>query len=252
MDAYTQYLIICPLLFLGGFVDSIAGGGGLITLPAYLLAGLPPHLALGTNKFSSAMGTTISTARLALNGFIKLRPALICIAGAFIGSSIGSRLALLISDEIFNKLLIIVLPIAAFYVMRNKGLSQDPESYVDKTDSRTPLRIAVIAFFIGGYDGFYGPGAGTFLLLALTGWAALDVRNAAGLTKAANLTSNIAALITFILSGNVDYQLGLAGAVCNIAGAYIGAGMVLTKANKIVKPLIIVVLALLFIKIITK
>ena len=158
MDAYTQYFIICPLLFLGGFVDSIAGGGGLITLPAYLLAGLPPHLALGTNKFSSAMGTTISTARLALNGFIKLRPALICIAGAFIGSSIGSRLALLISDEIFNKLLIIVLPIAAFYVMRNKGLSQDPESYVDKTDSRTPLRIAVIAFFIGGYDGFYGPG----------------------------------------------------------------------------------------------
>ena len=98
-----------------------------------------------------------------------------------------------------------MLPIAAFYVMRNKGLSQDPNSYVDKTDGKTPLRIAVIAFFIGGYDGFYGPGAGTFLLLALTGWAMLDVRNAAGLTKAANLTSNIAALITFILSNNVDY-----------------------------------------------
>ena len=126
MDSYTQYLIICPLLFLGGFVDSIAGGGGLITLPAYLLAGLPPHLALGTNKFSSAIGTSVSTARLALNGFIKLRPALICIVGAFIGSSIGSRLTLLISDEVFNKLLIIVLPIAAFYVMRNKGLSQAP------------------------------------------------------------------------------------------------------------------------------
>lgn len=149
-------------------------------------------------------------------------------------------------------MLIIVLPIAAFYVMRNKGLSQDPNSYVDKTDGKTPLRIAVIAFFIGGYDGFYGPGAGTFLLLALTGWAMLDVRNAAGLTKAANLTSNIAALITFILSNNVDYQLGLAGAVCNFIGAYIGAGMVLTKANKIVKPLIIVVLTLLFIKIVTK
>ena len=86
MDAYTQYFIICPLLFLGGFVDSIAGGGGLITLPAYLLAGLPPHLALGTNKFSSAIGTSISTARLALNGFIKLRPALICIVGAFISN----------------------------------------------------------------------------------------------------------------------------------------------------------------------
>ena len=79
------YLIVCPLLFLAGFVDSIAGGGGLISLPAYLLAGLPPHLALGTNKFSSAMGTTISTVRFALNGFIPVRPALLCVTMAFIG-----------------------------------------------------------------------------------------------------------------------------------------------------------------------
>ena len=143
----------------------------------------------------------------------------------------------------------LVLGMAA--MTENSVMAQQAVSSA-QPDGKTPLRIAVIAFFIGGYDGFYGPGAGTFLLLALTGWAMLDVRNAAGLTKAANLTSNIAALITFILSSNVDYQLGLAGAVCNFIGAYIGAGMVLTKANKIVKPLIIVVLALLFIKIVTK
>jgi uncharacterized membrane protein YfcA len=77
------YLIVCPLLFLAGFVDSIAGGGGLISLPAYLLAGLPAHLALGTNKFSSCLGTTISTARFALNGYIKLRPAMLCVYHGF-------------------------------------------------------------------------------------------------------------------------------------------------------------------------
>ncbi len=159
MDAYTQYFIICPLLFLGGFVDSIAGGGGLITLPAYLLAGLPPHLALGTNKFSSAIGTSVSTARLAINGFIKLRPALICIAGAFIGSSIGSRLTLLISDEIFNKLLIIVLPIAAFYVMRNKGLSQDPNS---RRTAKRRCGLLSLHFSSAGTTAFTAPGQARF------------------------------------------------------------------------------------------
>ena len=96
MDSFTSYLIVIPLLFLAGFVDSIAGGGGLISLPAYFLAGLPAHLALGTNKFSSTCGTTISTIRFAMNGFIRPRLALICIVDDVTGSSIGFRLALLV------------------------------------------------------------------------------------------------------------------------------------------------------------
>lgn len=249
MDTYQTYLIVCPLLFLAGFVDSIAGGGGLISLPAYLLAGLPPHLALGTNKFSSTMGTTISTVRFALNGFIQLRPALLCILMAFIGSTIGSRLALLVSENVVKNLMIIVLPIVAFYVLRNKKLGSDAGMVETLPDKRALLITSAAALFIGCYDGFYGPGTGTFLLLILTGAARLGMRTSAGLTKATNLASNVAALLTFILNAKVYYPLAIAGAVFNILGNYVGSGMVMNNAKRIVKPIIIFVLILLFVKI---
>lgn len=249
MDTYFAYLIIVPLLFLAGFVDAIAGGGGLISLPAYILAGLSPHMALGTNKFSSAMGTTIATVRFALNGFIRWRLAVICIIGALTGSTIGSRLALMLSDKFVTHMMIVVLPIVAFYVLRDKKLSQAPSLTEPEPAAKTPFICGATALIVGCYDGFYGPGTGTFLLLILTGWAKLGIRTAAGLTKATNLSSNIAALVTFLLSGNVYFPLAIAGALANIAGNYIGAGMVMHNANKIVKPIIIVVLALLFAKI---
>ena len=243
------YLIVCPLLFLAGFVDSIAGGGGLISLPAYLLAGLPAHLALGTNKFSSCLGTTISTVRFALNGYIKLRPAMLCVIMAFIGSSIGSRLALMVSENVVKNLMIVVLPIVAFYVLRNKKLSSEEAMIEVIPDKKALMIVASAALFIGCYDGFYGPGTGTFLLLILTGVAKLGLRTSAGLTKATNLASNAAALLTFVLNAKVYYPLAIAGAIFNILGNYIGAGMVMSDAKKYVKPIIIIVLIMLFIKI---
>lgn len=249
MDLFIAYLVIIPLLFLAGFVDSIAGGGGLISLPAYILAGLTPHMALGTNKFSSSMGTTIATIRFALNGFIRIRLAIICIIGALIGSTIGSHLALMLSDKIVTHMMIVVLPLVAFYVLRDKKLGQIPSSQEPEPGPKTPFICGITALIIGCYDGFYGPGTGTFLLLILTGWAKLGIRTAAGLTKATNLSSNIAALVTFLISGNVYFPLAIAGAIANIAGNYTGAGMVMSNANRIVRPIIIIVLTLLFLKI---
>ena len=249
MDSLTSYLIVVPLLFLAGFVDSIAGGGGRISLPAYVLAGLPPHLALGTNKFSSTCGTTISTVRFALNGVIRPRLALICVAGAILGSSIGSRLALLVAEGVIAKLMLVILPVVAFYVLRNKKLTQKPGDTEPEPDHTVPWKCAVTSLLIGAYDGFYGPGTGTFLLLILTGWCKLGLRTAAGLTKASNLSSNIAALATFLLTGNVYFPLALAGAAANICGNYVGSGMVLKDAGRVVKPIIILVLVLLFAKI---
>lgn len=243
------YLIVCPLLFLAGLVDSIAGGGGLISLPAYLLAGLPPHLALGTNKFSSTMGTTVSTVRFALNGYVKPRMALVCVIMAFIGSTIGSHLALLVSETVVKDLMIVVLPIVAFYVLRNKKLSSEEAMLETRASARSVYIAGTAALIVGCYDGFYGPGTGTFLLLILTGWAKFGLRTAAGLTKVTNLTSNVAALITFLLNAKVYFPLAIAGAVFNILGNYIGSGMMLSNAKKYVRPIIIVVLALLFIKI---
>ncbi|MBO6058947.1 MAG: TSUP family transporter, partial [Bacteroidaceae bacterium] len=124
MISITTYLIVCPLLFLAGFVDSIAGGGGLISLPAYLLAGLPIHNALGTNKFSSCCGTMISVARFLKNGMVNLKLALPAVACGLTGSTIGAKLSMSIPEKALMTMLLVVLPVAAFCVL-NKKLFKD-------------------------------------------------------------------------------------------------------------------------------
>ena len=245
-----QFIIVCPMVFLAGFVDAIAGGGGLISLPAYLIAGVPTHMALGTNKMSSMMGTAIATGRFAKNGYIQFKKVVWFIMAALIGSSIGSNLTLLVSDKILQYMMIVILPIVAFYVMRNKKMGDD--SLAGTLPERKSFLIALAsALLIGIYDGFYGPGTGTFLLLVFTGAAKMDTRSASAQTKVINLSSNIAALVTFIIAGNVYYPLGLAAAACSVAGNYLGSGLVVHDGQKIVRPVVLVVLGILFIKILT-
>mgnify|MGYP000096239130 CR=1 FL=1 len=245
-----QFIIVCPMVFLAGFVDAIAGGGGLISLPAYLIAGVPTHMALGTNKMSSMMGTAIATGRFAKNGYIQFKKVVWFIVAALIGSSIGSNLTLLVSDKILQYMMIVILPIVAFYVMRNKKMGDD--SLAGTLPERKSFLIALAsALIIGIYDGFYGPGTGTFLLLVFTGAAKMDTRSASAQTKVINLSSNIAALVTFIIAGNVYYPLGLAAAACSVAGNYLGSGLVVHDGQKIVRPVVLVVLGILFIKILT-
>lgn len=244
------YLIVCPLVFLAGLIDSIAGGGGLISLPAFMIAGVPPHMALGTNKLSSTMGTTVSTIRYGRNGFIRGKLAVTASAAALIGSPIGANLSLLVSEKVIRNMMIVILPIVAYYVLRNKNMGEGED--IDTLPESQVLVIAVIAaFVIGIYDGFYGPGTGTFLILILTGVAKMGIKKASGLTKVINLSSNIAALVTFVINGKVMYSLGLAAAAFCIMGHYLGSGMVVHNGQKIVRPIVLVVLAILFLKIIT-
>lgn len=244
------YLIVCPLVFLAGLIDSIAGGGGLISLPAFMIAGVPPHMALGTNKLSSTMGTTVSTIRYGRNGFIRGKLAVTASAAALIGSPIGANLSLLVSEKVIRNMMIVILPIVAYYVLRNKNMGEGED--IDTLPESQVLVIAVIAaFVIGIYDGFYGPGTGTFLILILTGMAKMGIKKASGLTKVINLSSNIAALVTFVINGKVMYSLGLAAAAFCIMGHYLGSGMVVHNGQKIVRPIVLVVLAILFLKIIT-
>lgn len=245
-----SYLIVCPLVFLAGFIDSIAGGGGLISLPAFLIAGVPPHMALGTNKLSSTMGTTVSTIRYGKNGFIHGKIAIAASVAALIGSPIGANLSLLVSESVIKNMMIVILPIVAYYVLRNKNMGAGEG--IDSLPENRVVAIAIMAaFVVGMYDGFYGPGTGTFLILILTGVAKMNIQKASGLTKVINLSSNIAALVTFIINGKVMYPLGFAAAVFCIGGHYIGSGMVVNNGQKIVRPIVLVVLTILFIKIIT-
>ena len=242
------FLIVCPFLFLAGLVDAIGGGGGLISLPAYLIAGLPVHQAIATNKLSSACGTTLATARFIRNRLVNFRLAIPSVLAAVMGSSIGAHLSMATDEKIMRYILFIILPVSALIVL-NKKLFHDAEDDTVRLNRRTVLTAIGAAFTIGIYDGFYGPGTGTFLIIAFTVLARMSIQTANAQAKVINLTTNITSLVIFLLNGQVLIPLGLAAAVCNMAGGYIGAGLVMTKGSKIVKPIILFVLGLLLFKI---
>lgn len=243
------FLIVCPLVFLAGFVDSIGGGGGLISLPAYIFAGLPTHMAVATNKLSSALGTSLTTAKFIKEKLINFYLAVPTVICAIIGSSIGARLSLKMDEELLGIILVPVLLIAAFLVLNKKIFKDDTEA-IDKPDKRVYIVGSIAALIIGGYDGFYGPGTGTFLIIAFHVFANLNTKASNAQAKVINLTTNITSLVVFIFGGQVVWALGFAGAVCNMLGNYLGANLVISKGSKITRPIIICVLALLCIKII--
>ena len=215
-----QYLIVCPLVFLAGFVDAVAGGGGLISLPAYLIAGFPVHFAIGTNKVSSAMGTTLTTVRYTKSGFIPWKQAVFCVLFALAGSACGANLALLIDDGVFKIIMLVILPLTALYVMKGKALSGKREPF---SRLKTTLLSCTIAFIIGAYDGFYGPGTGTFLILLLTAAAHMPVTETNGVSKAINLATNISALVVFLINGKIIFAVGLVAGLFSIAGNWLGS-----------------------------
>jgi uncharacterized membrane protein YfcA len=243
----ASYFIVCPLVFLAGFVDSIAGGGGLVSLPAYLLAGVPVHFALGTNKLSSALGQTIASLRYYKNGFVDLFLCVPSIPAALAGSALGTSLTLLTNERYLQWLLIIVLPLTAFYVLRKKEMRPREPAF---SRPRAAIIAAIISFIIGGYDGFFGPGTGTFLILLYTGLARVEARTATGNAKIMNLASNISALAVFLIHGRVLLPLGLAAGVFSIAGSYIGSGLVIRRGAGVLRLFILGVLALLLVKIV--
>ena len=245
---YWQLLIICPLVFAASLIDAVAGGGGLISLPAYLIAGLPPHNAIATNKLSSSIGTVASTARFIKNKCVDWQTAIPSAILAVLGSIAGAKLILAIDDNVIRYIMLGLIPLLAFVVLRKRDL--EPETLEPVSRKRQFLIICSAALVVGMYDGFYGPGTGTFLLLAYTQLARLPLRLAAGNVKIANLASNIGSLAVFLLNGQALIPIGLISAVFAVAGHFIGAGILLKNGAKIVKPFVLTVLALLLIRLI--
>lgn len=237
---------MCPLIFVAGYIDSIAGGGGLISLPAYLIAGLPPHSAIATNKLSSSMGTSISTIRYAREGFINWKIAVVCAVSAIIGSSLGAKLSLLIDDSVLKMVMLVLIPVTAVIVLKSRGMSGETRESL--SPGKTMAVAVAVALIIGGYDGFYGPGAGTFMLLALTSVARMPIRSANGITKVINLSSNVGSLVVYLINGKVLIPLGLAAGVFGIAGNWLGSRAFSKKGAGIAKPVMLVVLAVFFVK----
>ncbi|MDR1520621.1 MAG: TSUP family transporter [Planctomycetota bacterium] len=238
--------IIYPLLFLAGFVDSIAGGGGLISISSFLAIGVPPHLALGTNKFSAFLGTGLSTLYFARRGHIKWDSAIYAFGGALIGSMAGARLVLLLDERTLAWLMLIAIPAAAILPIVRKDFGSIERKL---PPIRNIAYSLLTGFVIGGYDGFFGPGAGTFLILAFTAVLGLKLLTACGNAKAVNFASNIGAVAMFMGSGDIDYGLGVPCAACALLGNYLGARLAVKNGVKIIRPAMLFVIALLLIKI---
>lgn len=244
--ALLQYLIVCPLVGLAGFVDAIAGGGGLISLPAYLIAGLPTQAALATNKMSACMGATIAAGKYAKSGFIPWKTAIPCVLFAMLGSNLGARIVLLIDDYYFKRLMLVILPLTALYIYRSKVMAQERPAL---PFWQTAIIGSAVSFAIGVYDGFYGPGTGVFLILLLTSLAHYGLKEANGLCKAINWTTNVSSLAVFLMNGRVLLPLGLTAGLFSIAGSYLGARTFEKKGAQSVKPLMLVVVAIFFVKV---
>ncbi len=245
----TLFMVLVAFfgVFLASFLDAIAGGGGIISVPTYVLAGLPMHMALGTNKVSAALGSVASAGLYIKNRYINWKLAIPSIALALVGSSFGTRLQLMVSETYLQYLLIIVLPIVAFVVLRQRKF---PEETLAMDEKKRAAIVLVSSLIIGSYDGFYGPGTGTFLLLVYTGLAGMDIRTASGNVKLVNLSSGVGSLITAALAGKVFWELGLIATVASFAGHYLGAKLTIKNGSKIVRPVVIVALGLLVVKVV--
>ena len=236
------FAIVLPLVALAGFVDAAAGGGGLISLPAYLAAGLPAQLASGTNKMGSVFGTALATAKYAREGRIAWRAAVPAVVGALPGAALGARLLLLVPEGAAQIFLLIAVPVVAVVLFFRRDRLDAPE------EAPVPARPWV-CLLIGMYDGFVGPGTGTFLMLAFSAFCRMDLVRASGSAKLVNLASNLAAMLTFLSSGSVLVALAIPAALCSMAGNYLGASLAVHKGARFIRPLSFAVLALLLVTI---
>ncbi len=240
-------LLVCALVGLGGFVDASAGGGGLITLPAYAITGLPMHTIFAANKFSASCGATTSAFMFLRKGALDWQVALAAAVTSFLGSSLASRVVLLLPDMWLKTMVLVMIPLAAVIIFTQRKCPQEDRSGEIPLGEKL-LLSALIGLLIGGYDGLIGPGTGTFAIIAFTAILKFDLRKASGNAKILNLASNYASLATFLFAGRVPFVLAVPCGLCNVCGALLGSHFALRKGAKFIRPMMLVVMGLLLCK----
>ncbi|MBI4425556.1 MAG: TSUP family transporter [Elusimicrobia bacterium] len=238
---------LAACVFFAGVVDALAGGGGIITLPAYLAVGLPPALLLGTNKLASAIGTVASAARFWRQLRIPVRPFLPVLAASWLGSLAGARLVLHLDPAWLRPMVLVALPLlaAATYARPVWGETDASASLPPAALRNRSLGVGAA---VGAYDGFFGPGTGTFFALALSRLCGYSLLGATARAKLLNLVSNVSALAAFLLAGRVDWRLGALMGVVSVAGHSVGAHLALRRGGAAIRPAIALVCSALFVK----
>ena len=225
---------LTAIAVLTGFIDAIAGGGGLIMMPALLFAGVPPIEALGTNKLQSMFGTATAYRNFAGKGLVEWRQHKGTIALVFVGASIGVIAVQSIDPGVLRLIIPLLLIVIALYVIASPRM--DDEDAHERVGARG---YAPIAGAVGAYDGFFGPGTGSFFTASLVGLRGLGLTRATALTKLLNLTSNVASVIFFAVGGKILWLLGLSMAAGAMLGAYIGSHTAMRFGAKVIRPLLV-------------
>ncbi len=251
MISAESFIFLMIASFLAGFLDSIAGGGGLISLPAYMLTGLPMHFVYACNKFAAACGTTIATLRYYRNKMVDIPVGLTAAAGAFLCSAIAAKIVLVLNEQTLKTMLLVILPVVAAVTLMNKNMGGENLSHIFANGRKYALAF-LIGALVGFYDGLFGPGTGTFALIAFCLILKYDMRTATGNAKFLNLASNYASLVVFILAGTVYWAVAIPAAVFNIAGNFIGAGVAIKKGAAVIRKMLFVVIILLFCKVLSE
>lgn len=245
---WINLLIISSLGFLAAAVDAIAGGGGLISLPALLFAGVPPHLALGTNKFAATTASLNSALTFAHSGKVNFALVKWQIPFTFLGALLGVWAVLQVDSSFLNKAVLALVLLVGFYTVFHKNLGME-----DNFKGLTKSNIAIgclFAFTLGFYDGFFGPGTGSFLIFAFIAVYGFDFVSASANAKTLNFTSNIASLILFALNGKILYTYAIPMAIFMILGSRVGTKLALTRGARLVKPVFITMSLLVAVKLV--
>jgi uncharacterized membrane protein YfcA len=229
----AEISLLAAVALAAGTIDAVAGGGGLLTVPALLAAGLPPHLALGTNKGQSVFGSFAATVRFGRSGLLDGRRAAVGFPSALAGSFAGAALVLAIPPATLRPVVIVLLASVAIFVGVRRPPPPRPEG---AAPPRGELAIAAAAALaIGAYDGFFGPGTGTFLIVAYVGLLGDGLARASAAAKVVNFASNLAALVLFAARGAVVWRIALPMAAAQLAGGWLGAHLAIRRGDTLVR-----------------
>ncbi len=238
------FLILFSVAFFAGLVDAIAGGGGLLTIPALLYAGLPPAAALATNKLQSTFGSFTAAAYFVKKKMVNLREMKLMIALTFIGAALGVFALLQIDASVLKQIIPVLLIAIGLYFLFFPNIGS--------LDNEKRISIVVfsflVAFGVGFYDGFFGPGTGSFFAIAFVLLLGFNLTKATAHAKVLNFISNIASLCFFMIFGKIYWTLGLCMGLGQMCGAFVGARMVVKNGQKIIRPLIVILSFVMSIK----
>jgi len=239
-----QFAVLFAAAFFGGFIDSIAGGGGLISLPALLAVGVPPHVAIATNRFQGSFGSFTAALNFIRKGYVDAAEILRGVVFTFIGGLVGAYVLLLIDAKFLNYLIPILLLALFFYMIFSPNLGEAPA----KPKMSKKSFYAIFGLVLGFYDGFFGPGTGSFWTFALVGILGLYMKKAVAHTKVLNFTSNIVSLGVFIIGGQILWLVGAVMAIGQIAGSFAGSSLVMRCDVKFVRKMLLLVVAVTILK----